>query len=154
MLKSHKGVHGILSELRLILRRGRQVWGLVPASQKFALITAALVMACTSACNTIMPLLVGYLVDGVTAGAKVQAMTVLDLVMRPELVKEAWDYFNNVQTKTTKYVPLMRPEDKPAIWLNQKTMELYRPQMKTLYYDPSKYDTYLDQLGIKYGEWK
>ena len=22
--------------------------------------------------------------------------------------------------------------------------------MKTLYYDPSKYDTYLEQLGIKY----
>ncbi len=26
-------------------------------------------------------------------------MTVLDLLMRPELVKQAWDYFNNVQTK-------------------------------------------------------
>ena len=23
--------------------------------------------------------------------------------------------------------------------------------MKKLYYDPSKYDTYLEQLGIKYG---
>ncbi|HBI46282.1 MAG TPA: ABC transporter ATP-binding protein [Planctomycetales bacterium] len=54
--------------MRLILRRGRQVWGLVPAGQKFSLITAALVMACTSACNTIMPLLLGYLVDGATAG--------------------------------------------------------------------------------------
>jgi aminobenzoyl-glutamate utilization protein B len=87
---------------------------------------------------------------GVTYGAKVQAMTVLDLVMRPELVKQAWDYFNNVQTKNKKYVPLMRPEDKPAIWLNQETMAKYRPEMKKYYYDPTKYKSYLDQLGIKY----
>jgi len=87
---------------------------------------------------------------GVTYGAKVQAMTVLDLVMRPELVKQAWDYFNNVQTKDRKYTPLMRPEDKPAIWLNEQTMAKYRPEMKKYYYDPTKYKSYLDQLGIKY----
>src|SRR3954451_6470095 len=33
---------------------------------------------------------------GVIAGAKVQAMTMLDLVMRPELVEQAWEYFRNV----------------------------------------------------------
>jgi aminobenzoyl-glutamate utilization protein B len=87
---------------------------------------------------------------GVTYGAKVQAMTVLDLLMRPELVKQAWDYFNNVQTKDRKYTPLMRPEDKPAIWLNEQTMAKYRPEMKKYYYDPTKYKSYLDQLGIKY----
>lgn len=91
---------------------------------------------------------------GVIAGAKVQAMTMLDILTRPELVDKAWDYFRNVQTKQTKYQTFLRPDDKPAIWLNQKIMEVYRPQMKALYYDPSKYDTYLDQLGIKYGEWK
>ena len=53
------------------------------------------------------------------AGAKVQAMTVLDLLTRPELVTQAWDYFNNVQTKDVKYMPFIRPEDKPAIWLNK-----------------------------------
>jgi len=31
-------------------------------------------------------------------------------------------------------------------------MEEYRPKMKPLYCDSSKYDTYLDQLGIKYGK--
>ena len=36
---------------------------------------------------------------GVIAGAKVQAMTMLDILMHPELVKNAWDYFRNVQTK-------------------------------------------------------
>jgi aminobenzoyl-glutamate utilization protein B len=29
-------------------------------------------------------------------------------------------------------------------------MEKYRPEMKKFYYDSSKYDTYLEQLGIKY----
>jgi len=87
---------------------------------------------------------------GVVAGAKVQAMTVLDILLHPELVDKAWDYFRNAQTKTVKYQSFLRPEDKPAIWLNQKIMEQYRPRMKGFYYDPSKYNTYLEQLGIKY----
>ena len=87
---------------------------------------------------------------GVIAGAKVQAMTMIDILTNPELVKNAWDYFNNVETKSQKYVSLLRAEDKPAIWLNAPTMAKYRDQMKKLYYDPSKYDTYLEQLGIKY----
>jgi aminobenzoyl-glutamate utilization protein B len=87
---------------------------------------------------------------GVVAGAKVQAMTMIDILLHPELVKNAWDYFNNVQTKTVKYHSLLGPDDKPAIWLNQKIMDEYRPRMKAFYYDPSKYDNYLDQLGIKY----
>lgn len=87
---------------------------------------------------------------GATAGAKVQALTVLDLLTKPELVKAAWDYFNNVQTKDVKYKPLIGPDDQPAIWLNKKIMEEYRPQMQKFYYDSSKYKTYLDQLGVKY----
>jgi aminobenzoyl-glutamate utilization protein B len=87
---------------------------------------------------------------GVVAGAKVQAMTVLDILLHPELVQSAWQYFNNVQTKDVKYKSFLRPDDKPAIWLNEKTMATYRPRMKQYYYDPSKYDTYLEQLGIKY----
>jgi aminobenzoyl-glutamate utilization protein B len=87
---------------------------------------------------------------GVVAGAKVQAMTVLDILLHPELVQNAWQYFNNVQTKDVKYKSFLRPDDKPAIWLNEKIMETYRPRMKQFYYDPSKYDTYLEQLGIKY----
>ena len=55
-----------------------------------------------------------------------------------------------MQTKTTKYVPLIRPTDKPAIWLNKERMEKYRPEMKKYYYDPTRYKNYLDQLGIKY----
>ncbi len=87
---------------------------------------------------------------GVIAGAKVQVMTILDLVTRHELVEQAWTYFRDVQNKDTKYEPLIRPQDKPAIWLNKNTMDKYRAEMKKYYYDPSRYKTYLDQLGIKY----
>mgnify|MGYP003694176331 CR=1 FL=1 len=54
------------------------------------------------------------------------AMTALDIVMKPELVQQAWDYFRNVQTKDITYTPLIRAEDRPAIWLNEKTMAQYR----------------------------
>jgi aminobenzoyl-glutamate utilization protein B len=87
---------------------------------------------------------------GVVAGAKVQALTVLDILTNPELVKSAWDYYKNEQTKDTKYISLLRPDDKPAIWLNKKIMDEYRPRMKPLYFDAGKYDNYLEQLGIKY----
>ena len=40
---------------------------------------------------------------GVIAGAKVQAMTMLDILLHPELVEKAWDYFKNVQNKDVKY---------------------------------------------------
>ena len=86
---------------------------------------------------------------GTTAGAKVQAMTILDLLMKPELVKMAGEYFSE-QTKTQKYEPLIRPEDKPAIHLNKEIMDRYRPEMRKHYYDPTRYKTYLEQLGIKY----
>jgi aminobenzoyl-glutamate utilization protein B len=87
---------------------------------------------------------------GVVAGAKAQAMTMLDLLLHPELIQKSWEYFRDVQTKSTQYKTFLRPDDQPAIWLNQKIMEQYRDKMKALHYDASKYDTYLEQLGIKY----
>ena len=87
---------------------------------------------------------------GATAGAKVMAMTMLDFLMRPELVSQAWDYFRNVQTKDVKYQPLIRPQDRPAIELNRDVMARFRPQMRQFYYNPAKYRTYLEQLGITY----
>lgn len=88
--------------------------------------------------------------QGTTAGAKAMAMTMVDLLTKPALVQEAWDYFHKVQTKDRKYQPLISAEDKPAIWLNAKIMAEHRAQMRKFYYDPSKYDTYLEQLGIAY----
>ena len=85
---------------------------------------------------------------GVIAGAKVQAMTMLDILLHPELVQQAHEYFAGVQNKNMHYTPFVRPNDQPAIWLNEKTMATYREKMKAFYYDPSKYDNYLDQLGM------
>ncbi|MGI8634179.1 MAG: hypothetical protein ACR2KZ_02120, partial [Segetibacter sp.] len=87
---------------------------------------------------------------GITAGAKAEAMTLLDLFTNPDLIKNSKSYFAVVQTKETKYIPLVSATDKPAISLNKKIMDEFRPQMKKFYYDPSKYNTYLEQLGIKY----
>jgi aminobenzoyl-glutamate utilization protein B len=87
---------------------------------------------------------------GVSAGAKVMAMTLVDLLTNPKIVEQAWDYFRNVQTKETKYIPFLTPQDKPPIWLNKKIMDIYREPMRKFYYDPSKYNTYLEQLGITY----
>ena len=63
---------------------------------------------------------------------------------------KAHDYFDKEQTKERKYQPLIGPEDKPAVWLNKRIMADYREGMKKFYYDPTKYDTYLEQLGITY----
>jgi aminobenzoyl-glutamate utilization protein B len=87
---------------------------------------------------------------GTTAGAQVMAMTMVDLLTKPALVQQAWGYFNDVQTRTVKYRPLISPEDKPATWLNTKIMAAHRESMRKFYYDPAKFETYLDQLGIKY----
>ena len=49
-----------------------------------------------------------------------------------------------------KYQPLLRPEDKPALELNRDIMERYRPEMRRFHYDPRRYRTYLEQLGVRY----
>ena len=87
---------------------------------------------------------------GCTAGAKVHALTVLDLLMKPALVRQAWDYYTTVQTKDQKYTPLLRPQDKPATFLNTKIMAAYREKMKAFYFDPTRYKTYLERLGVPY----
>ena len=38
---------------------------------------------------------------GATAGAKVQAMTLLDLLLKPALVEQAWDYFRTCRPRTS-----------------------------------------------------
>ncbi|MCA1652175.1 MAG: amidohydrolase, partial [Acidobacteria bacterium] len=65
-------------------------------------------------------------------------------------IQQAWDYFRTVQTKDVKYEPLLRAQDKPAIEMNKAIMEKYRPEMRKYYYDPSRFKTYLEQLGIQY----
>lgn len=87
---------------------------------------------------------------GALAGAKVQALTMLDIFLTPKVVADAWTYFKDVQTKDIKYTPFIRPQDQPPIWLNADIMGRFREQQKKFYYDPTKYKTYLEQLGITY----
>ena len=87
---------------------------------------------------------------GAVVGAKALALTILDIATTPSLVTAAKDHFTNVQTKDTKYAPVLVASDKPAIHLNKDLMLLLRPQMEKFYYDPSKHQTYLQQLGITY----
>jgi aminobenzoyl-glutamate utilization protein B len=74
----------------------------------------------------------------------------MDLLLDERTVEAAWAYFNDQQTAETTYTPFITPEDQPAIWLNEDIMARWREQMRPFYYDPSRFDTYLDQLGIDY----
>ncbi len=85
---------------------------------------------------------------GSLAGAKVQALTLLDLFLDGETVEAAWDYFNDVQTAEESYTPFITADDKPAIWLNEGIMAQWRERMRPYYYDPSRFDSYLEQLGM------
>ena len=87
---------------------------------------------------------------GATAGAKVIAATMLDLLQDESLRDEAWRYFREEQLGNDEYVPFIDEDDPPAIDKNAGTMEEYRERMREFYYDPSRYDSYLEQLGIDY----
>ncbi|MBM4185770.1 MAG: amidohydrolase [Gemmatimonadetes bacterium] len=87
---------------------------------------------------------------GAVAGAKALGMTMLDVLLNPKLVADGWAYYRDVQTKDTKYAPFIRPEDRPAIELNQGILARYRDRMRPFYYDAAKHRSYLDQLGVKY----
>jgi aminobenzoyl-glutamate utilization protein B len=86
---------------------------------------------------------------GATVGAKAHALTVLDLMTKPALVEAAKKYFAE-QTKETKWQSLIPVDTKPPIYLNKDKMERFKPQLDKLRYDPSRYKTYLEQLGIEY----
>ena len=85
---------------------------------------------------------------GSTAGAKAHVLTALDLLLKPELLKAAREYFAK-QTKDIKWKPLV-PDFKPPVELNADKMERFKPELKKLRYDPEKYGTYMEQLGIQY----
>lgn len=87
---------------------------------------------------------------GCTAGAKVEALTLLDMLVKPDIITNAWKYYKEVQTKNEKYEPLIGPSDKPVVTINREIMGKFRDEMKKYYYDPTKYKSYLEQLGIKY----
>jgi aminobenzoyl-glutamate utilization protein B len=87
---------------------------------------------------------------GSLAGAQAQALTLLDLFLHGRTVEAAWDYFNDVPSTEATYTPFITEDDQPAIWLNEDIMATWRERMRPFYYDPSRYDSYLEQLGIEY----
>ena len=87
---------------------------------------------------------------GATVGAKVMAATILDLLQDAELVDEAWRYFREEQTADETYMPFITDDDAPAIEKNADIMARYRERLRKFYYDPSRFATYLEQLGITY----
>jgi len=87
---------------------------------------------------------------GVVAGGKAEAMTLLDFLMKPELVEEAWKYFREEQGMVQEYKPMITEDDSPAIYLNKEIVEEFRPKLEPFYYDETKFDSYMEQLGIQY----
>lgn len=91
---------------------------------------------------------------GATAGARVLAATMMDLMTDPQLLEDAWTYFREEQLKDITYVPFISDDDVPAIEKNEAIMMQFKEQLQPFYYDPSKYTTYLEQLGIDYPQLK
>jgi len=87
---------------------------------------------------------------GTLAGAKVTALTLIDLFTNPTILRDARDYFKNVQTKDVHYIPFITEKDPAPVYLNKEKMAPYRSEMKKYYYNPLKYKTYMEQLGIVY----
>jgi aminobenzoyl-glutamate utilization protein B len=87
---------------------------------------------------------------GAVAGAKVQALTLIDLMTQPQLIAAAHTYFDSTQTREIKYKSFLGPNDGPPTFLNADIMARFRPEMRKYYYDPARYRTYLEQLGIRY----
>ena len=87
---------------------------------------------------------------GATAGAKVIAATLLDLLQNAELRDAAQRYYREEQLAGTRYEPFIGPEDQPPIEKNAATMAEFKDRLRPLYYDASRYRTYLEQLGIDY----
>ncbi|MBE0592674.1 MAG: amidohydrolase [Gemmatimonadales bacterium] len=87
---------------------------------------------------------------GSNHASRVIAMTAIDLLTDANLLAEAKRYHAEVQTKEYQWTSLI-PEGTPApIELNADKMKEYRPTLETLRYDPSRYATYLEQLGVVY----
>ena len=84
---------------------------------------------------------------GASAGAKVVAATILDLIQQKDLVTNAWTYFREEQTAQETYVPFISNDDPPAIEKNKGIMDRYKSALENYYYDAAKYPTYLDPVS-------
>ncbi|MDX1579131.1 MAG: amidohydrolase, partial [Gemmatimonadota bacterium] len=87
---------------------------------------------------------------GANVGSRVIAMTAMDLIGDPAEVEEAWRYFREVTTAERTWISLIPEGTEPPTFLNEERMARFRPLLEPLRYDPSRYDSYLEQLGVDY----
>jgi aminobenzoyl-glutamate utilization protein B len=71
---------------------------------------------------------------GMIAAAKALAYTGIDLINKPEILKEIKDEFENMK-KIYPYKCYLPDDNKPSLDLYKKEMERFRPQMKKFYMD-------------------
>jgi aminobenzoyl-glutamate utilization protein B len=88
--------------------------------------------------------------QGATAGAKVIAATLLDLLLDGRLRASAAAYLRDEQLKGSTYEPFIGPNDPPPIEKNTEIMAEFKERLRPLYYDPARFTTYLEQLGVAY----
>jgi aminobenzoyl-glutamate utilization protein B len=77
-------------------------------------------------------------------------MTAIAVASDPELVEEAWRYHREVTTKDYTWESLIPEGTEPPIHLNADKMEKYRPLIEPFIYDETRFETYLEQLGVSY----
>ena len=73
----------------------------------------------------------------------------MDLRLDPSLIAVPKEYFAE-QTAEHPYSALIGPNDPPVIHFNKERMDSFREAMRPFYYEPERYDTYLERLGIEY----
>lgn len=87
---------------------------------------------------------------GANYGSRVIAMTAIAVAADEALVEEAWRYHREVTTKDYTWESLIPAGTQPPIHLNADKMEKYRPLLEPYVYDETRFDTYLEQLGVAY----
>jgi aminobenzoyl-glutamate utilization protein B len=83
-------------------------------------------------------------------GSRALAMTAIDLLTTPELLTAAWEDLRRAQQEHGPWESLVPPGTEPPVHLNQEKMDRVRPALEALRYDPTRFDTYLEQLGVEY----
>jgi aminobenzoyl-glutamate utilization protein B len=88
--------------------------------------------------------------QGANYGSRVIAMTAIDVLTTPALLEEARRYFAEVTKKDYTWSSLIPLDTPPPTFLNEDRMARFRPQLEALVYDPTRFATYLEQLGVAY----
>lgn len=88
--------------------------------------------------------------QGANYGSRALAMTAIELLTDAKFLAEAKRYHREVQTKEFTWQSLIPAGTPPPTFLNAEKMERFRPLLEPLRYDPARYATYLEQLGISY----